>query len=100
MRDLLRERGIPWGDEGDAEEDWDFTVEDDAITTRIDVLPYRSRMRDAMQAHRTQISPDDPFMSLPEDVAAQVFAADTFTLARSLVDTALPEDDLFAGLRG
>jgi len=29
-----------------------------------------------------------------------VWPTEDFQLARSLVDTALPEDDLFAGLRG
>ncbi|HLJ67772.1 MAG TPA: PIG-L family deacetylase [Chloroflexota bacterium] len=100
MRDLMRERGISWGGEEQESEEWlDFTVPDDQITTRIDVLPYRSRVREAMGAHRTQIAPDDPFFSLPEELGIEIFGADTFTRARSLVEAPLPEDDLFAGVR-
>jgi mycothiol S-conjugate amidase len=52
-----------------------------------------------MRAHRTQISPDDFWLSLPEDLAAKIQGADAFTRARSLVEAPVPEDDLFAGLR-
>ncbi len=42
-------------------------------------------------------------MRLPDDVIREVFPWEEFTLARSLVDTGVPEgefeDDLFAGLR-
>jgi LmbE family N-acetylglucosaminyl deacetylase len=99
MREILRERGISWGEETDSEEWLDFTVPDELVTTRVDVLPYRSRVREAMWAHRTQISPDDPWLSLPDDLAAELQQGDTYTRARSLVDAPLPEDDLFAGLR-
>jgi mycothiol S-conjugate amidase len=36
---------------------------------------------------------------LPDDVAAAVHPWDDYTLARSLVDSEVPEDDLFAGVR-
>ncbi|MBV9280298.1 MAG: PIG-L family deacetylase [Chloroflexi bacterium] len=98
MREALRERGISWGDGEDSEEWLDFTVPDELVTTRVDVLPYRSRVRDAMAAHRTQISPDDPWFSLPEDLATELMRDDTFTRARSLVEAPVPEDDLFAGI--
>ena len=99
MGELLRERGISRGNEEELEESLDFTVPDDAVTTRVNTLAYRERVRDAMRAHRTQISPDDPWLNLPEDLAAELQLTDTFTRARSLVDAPLPEDDLFAGLR-
>lgn len=99
MREILRERGISWGSDEESEEWLDFTVPDESITTRVDVLPYRSRVRDAMRAHRTQIAPDDPWFSLPDELAADLLRTDTFTRARSLVEAPLPEDDLFAGLR-
>jgi mycothiol conjugate amidase Mca len=98
MRDIMRERGISWGSEDESEEWLDFTVPDELVTTRIDVRTYRERVREAMRAHRTQIAPDDPFFSLPDDLGAAIFGADTFTRARSLVDAPLPEDDLFSGI--
>jgi LmbE family N-acetylglucosaminyl deacetylase len=99
MRELMREHEISWGDGEDSEEWLEFTVPDELVTTRIDVLPYRSRVRDAMRAHRTQISPDDFWLNLPEELAATIQGSDAFTRARSLVEAPVPEDDLFAGLR-
>jgi LmbE family N-acetylglucosaminyl deacetylase len=99
MRELMREHEISWGDGEDSEEWLEFTVPDELVTARIDVLPYRSRVRDAMRAHRTQISPDDFWLNMPDDLAATIQGADAFTRARSLVEVPVPEDDLFAGLR-
>lgn len=99
MREVMREHGSSWGGDEESDQEFDFTVSDDAITTRIDVLPYRSRTRDAMRAHRTQISADDPWLNFPEDLMAELQWRDTFIRARSLVEAALPETDLFAGLR-
>jgi mycothiol S-conjugate amidase len=36
---------------------------------------------------------------VPLDVQREVFPWEQFELARSLVDTDIPEDDLFAGVR-
>lgn len=103
MAELSREHGFSWGDEGEQaeqSEEWlDFTVPDEVITTRIETLPYRSRTRDAMRAHRTQIAPDDPWLNLPDELIQELAQQDTFVRARSLVPAPTPEDDLFAGLR-
>lgn len=98
MREALQERGISWGTDENVDEFLEYTVPDELVTTRVDVFPYRARVREAMRVHRTQISSDDPWFSLPEDLAADLQRTDTFTRARSLVDAPLPEDDLFAGL--
>lgn len=99
MREIMQERGITWGDEGDVEEVAQFTVPDEMVTTRVETSGYRSRVGDAMRAHRTQIAPDDPWLNLPEELAAEFGTTDSFTRARSLVEAPLPEDDLFAGIR-
>ncbi|HVE47561.1 MAG TPA: mycothiol conjugate amidase Mca [Acidimicrobiales bacterium] len=73
---------------------------DDRITTRIDITGYADVRRDALLAHATQIDPDSPFwFGLPPEVAREVHPYDEYELARSLVDTELPEEDLFAGVR-
>lgn len=91
---------MSWGNEEEnIDELLDFTVPDEAVTTRVPIVPALPLMRRAMQAHRTQIAQDDPFMSMPEEVGAQVMGEGTFTRARSLVEAPLPETDLFAGLR-
>ncbi|MEY2459049.1 MAG: mycothiol S-conjugate amidase [Acidimicrobiaceae bacterium] len=70
------------------------------VTTRIEVGAYYGHRKGALLAHATQIDPESPFwFSLPDDVAAGVYPYDDYTLARSLVDSEPPEDDLFAGVR-
>jgi mycothiol S-conjugate amidase len=71
---------------------------DHRITTRLDVSDVHHVRREALLAHRTQIDPESPFwFGLPPDVVA--YRYDDYILARSLVDSPLPEDDLFAGIR-
>ncbi len=54
---------------------------------------------DALLAHETQIDPTSPFwFGLPREDQAAIHPYDDYILARSLVDTEVPEDDLFAGV--
>ena len=53
----------------------------------------------ALKAHATQIDPDSHWFAVPHDLEAEVWGTDDYELARSLVDSPLPEDDLFAGVR-
>ena len=53
----------------------------------------------ALIAHATQIDPEGPFFRTPNDIRRAVWPTEDFELARSLIDTTLPEDDLFAGVR-
>ena len=72
---------------------------DDRITTSIDIEFHADVRRDALLAHATQIDPDSPFwFGLPPEVANAVHPYDEYELARSLVDSQVPEDDLFAGV--
>lgn len=72
----------------------------DRITTTIDIFEYADVRREALLAHATQIDPNSPFwFGLPPEVARTIHPYDEYELARSLVDTDLPEDDLFTGVR-
>ena len=52
------------------------------------------------RAHETQVDPNSGFwFSLPPEVARTIHPYDDYILAESLVDTEVPEDDLFAGVR-
>jgi mycothiol S-conjugate amidase len=53
----------------------------------------------ALRAHATQIDPDGAWFACPVEVQQMVWPTEDYHLARSLVDTELPEDDLFAGVR-
>lgn len=68
-------------------------------TTFVDVSDYLHVRREALLAHRTQVDPNGFWMRLPDDVVREVFPWEEFVLARSLVDTSIPEDDVFAGVR-
>jgi mycothiol S-conjugate amidase len=76
---------------------------DARFTTYIDVGDFLAHRRAALLAHRTQVDPTGFWMRLPDDVVRRVFPWEEFALARTLVDTGVPEgepeDDLFAGLR-
>lgn len=53
----------------------------------------------ALLAHATQIDPDGRWFAIPLEIQRRVWPTEDYQLARSLVPTELPEDDLFAGLR-
>jgi mycothiol S-conjugate amidase len=73
---------------------------EDRVTTRIDISSHARVRREALLAHATQIDPTSPFwFGLPPEVADTVHPFEEYSLARSLVDSPVPEDDLFAGLR-
>ena len=72
---------------------------DDRITTAVDLDGFNEVRMDALLAHETQIDPTSPFwFGLPRDEQAAIHPFDDYILARSLVDTTVPEDDLFAGV--
>ncbi|MFP5336447.1 MAG: mycothiol conjugate amidase Mca [Actinomycetes bacterium] len=79
---------------------WEQNERDErAITTRVpcgEFFPVRDR---ALLAHATQVDPDGPFFAIDHEMAARVWPTEDYELARSLVETDLPEDDLFAGIR-
>jgi mycothiol S-conjugate amidase len=82
-------------------EEW-FTrpSQDDRITTVVPIGPWYDVRWDALLAHETQVDPSSPFwFGLPREVSRTIHPFDDYILARSRVDTELPEDDLFAGLR-
>ena len=69
------------------------------VTTRVKCGEYFPVRDAALRAHATQIDPDGFFFKMPMDLQQATWPTEDFELARSLVDTELPEDDLFAGVR-
>jgi mycothiol S-conjugate amidase len=72
---------------------------DREITTRVPCGEYFEIRDQALLAHATQVDPGGPWFTVPMDIQREVWPTEDFELARSLVDTTLPEDDLFAGIR-
>jgi mycothiol conjugate amidase Mca len=69
------------------------------VTAKVDVTPWLEAKRDALGAHVTQISRENPFFAIPPSVWAELAPTEDFTLRVSRVGVRLPEHDLFAGLR-
>jgi N-acetyl-1-D-myo-inositol-2-amino-2-deoxy-alpha-D-glucopyranoside deacetylase len=74
-------------------------VDDERITTTIDVSAHLSAKLRAMRAHATQISVDGPFFALSNNLGQQVLGTEYYRLVRG----SLPAGegwagDLFAGL--
>ncbi|GLZ04958.1 mycothiol S-conjugate amidase [Actinomadura sp. NBRC 104412] len=69
------------------------------VTTRVPCGDFFETRDKALLAHATQIDPNGFWFRVPLDVQREVWPTEDYHLARSLVDTELPEDDLFAGVR-
>jgi mycothiol S-conjugate amidase len=69
------------------------------ITTRVPVGDYLEIRDQALLAHATQIDPNGSWFACPVDVQRVAWPTEDYHLARSLVDTELPEDDLFTGIQ-
>ena len=69
------------------------------VTTRVPCGEYFDVRDRALIAHATQIDPDGRWFSTPMDLQREVWPTEDYELARSLVDSPTPEDDLFAGIR-
>lgn len=101
MFDRMTELGIPFEIEAERLEAMrKAAAEDDKATTFVDISGFADVRQKALLAHRTQVDPNSPFwFGLPEEENRAVHPYDEYVLARSLVDTTIPEDDLFAGIR-
>jgi mycothiol S-conjugate amidase len=81
-------------------EKWERDPEwDKRITTRVPCGDYFGVRDQALLAHATQIDPDGQWFAIPREIQQQVWPTEDFELVTSHVESTLPEDDLFAGVR-
>lgn len=84
------------------EEDEDRTrrslASEERISTTIDIRSVLSRKREALFAHGSQID-DSWFSRIPREVTEAAFGYEYFIRVADTTGAALPESDLFAGLR-
>jgi LmbE family N-acetylglucosaminyl deacetylase len=86
--------------------DWEITedeqrrmVEAEArITTAVDISDVLDRKRSALLAHASQIE-DSWFSKIPPEVAGEAFGREHFIREHDETGAAVPETDLFTGLR-
>lgn len=69
------------------------------VTTQVPCADHFETRDRALLAHATQIDPNGFWFVVPMDLQCEAWPTEDYHLARSLVDTELPEDDLFAGIR-
>ncbi|RNL82805.1 mycothiol conjugate amidase Mca [Halostreptopolyspora alba] len=79
----IKKRGLP---------QWEITTQ-----VKCDEC-FETRDR-ALIAHATQIDPNGFWFAIPLEVQSEAWPYEDYHLARSLVDTEIPESDLFAGVR-
>jgi N-acetyl-1-D-myo-inositol-2-amino-2-deoxy-alpha-D-glucopyranoside deacetylase len=94
----LADRGI---DPGFGDDEPSFIIDDELVTTSLDVQSYMQAKVAAMRAHVTQIAMDDAFYAMADGGPRAMFAHETFRLVRGDVGGANAEgkeDDLFAGV--
>jgi mycothiol S-conjugate amidase len=101
MHDAMLARGLksPFDEWRARRADWAKDMRPPKVTTRVNVADWFPRRDAALLAHATQVDPNGWFFAMPLTIQREVWPTEDFELARSLVDSATPEDDLFAGVR-
>ena len=72
---------------------------DKRITTVVDSTPFADQVQAALAAHASQIA-ESWFSQIPPAAFAVAFGQQSFIRAHDTTGAAIPETDLFAGLRG
>ena len=79
---------------------WERKPEDEArLTTRVECAGYFGVRDQALLAHATQIDPNGFWFAIPHQVQEEAWPTEDYQLVDAKVETSIPEDDLFAGLR-
>ncbi|MFI1965539.1 mycothiol conjugate amidase Mca [Streptomyces pathocidini] len=99
LHEALLSRGMesPYGE---WLERWkEFERVERTLTTHVPCAEFFPVRDKALIAHATQIDPDGGWFRVPMEIQQKVWPTEEYELAKSLVDTSLPEDDLFTGIR-
>ena len=101
MHEAMVSRGLesPFDEWRERRDRWAKDLRVPTITTRVQVADWFERRDQALLAHATQVDPNGWFFSMPLAIQREVWPTEDYELARSLVDSTVPEDDLFAGIR-
>jgi len=85
----------PFAEWIDGRDDWPQRQ----ITTRIDAAEYFDIADLALLAHATQVDPEGVWFRISLADRKRLWPTEDYELARSLVESGAPENDLFAGVR-
>ncbi|WP_328612498.1 mycothiol conjugate amidase Mca [Amycolatopsis sp. NBC_00355] len=81
-------------------EKWDPDRADvmERVTTRVECGEYFEARDEALKAHATQIDPNSRWFFVPLEMQRAIWPTEEYELVKSLVDSTLPESELFAGI--
>ncbi|MDX3658619.1 mycothiol conjugate amidase Mca [Streptomyces sp. ID05-26A] len=71
----------------------------DRVTTQVECADYFDVRDEALKAHATQIDPTSRWFGIPMELQREIWPTEEYELVRSQVDSTLPENDLFAGVK-
>lgn len=94
---LMHEHGLgsPYADRL---RDWEVDELSERLTTFVPCADWFSVRDEALRAHATQVDPDGFWFAVPLEIQKRGWPTEDYQLARSMVRTSIPEDDLFAGI--
>jgi LmbE family N-acetylglucosaminyl deacetylase len=99
VREALLAAGEPMDEWEETPEDREkMELEEQRITTTVDISDVLALKREALMSHASQIA-DSWFSKIPPAVAADVFGQESFIRVTDRTGAPVPETDLFAGLR-
>ncbi|MGH3273732.1 MAG: PIG-L family deacetylase [Streptosporangiaceae bacterium] len=99
VMEALRDAGQDVGDWAETPKDRvKADLEEQRITTTVDITDVLEVKREALLSHASQIA-GSWFSKIPPEIAARAFGHESFIRASDTTGAALPEADLFAGLR-
>ena len=94
----FRQRLTQAGVEPPDVDDDNFGAPDDQIAASVDCRAYSSQKLAALRAHGSQLD-NSFFLGFPLPEFTEMFGTEEFIRARDMTGSAVPEDDLFSGLR-
>jgi LmbE family N-acetylglucosaminyl deacetylase len=97
---VMQEFGFDWQepDDSPAEPGLQIGLPDEEITTWVDTSMFGAQKFDALAAHASQ-GENIFFLRMGKERFTQMMGVETFVRVQDTTGAALPEDDLFAGLR-
>ncbi|MER6362244.1 PIG-L family deacetylase [Kitasatospora sp. NPDC001527] len=97
--EVMREFGAAWDEPGSEESEIpEIGLPDEEITTWVDTTGFGGQKFDALAAHASQ-GENIFFLKMGKEKFTQLMGVETFVRVQDTTDAALPENDLFAGLR-
>ncbi len=97
---IMREFGADWDDPDPSSDtpEPEMGLPDDEITTWVDTTAFGGQKFDALAAHASQ-SENIFFLRMGKERFSELMGMEAFVRVHDTTGAALPEDDLFAGLR-